>query len=211
MDLGNFRREYLKGGLTRTDLAEEPAAQFTTWFEEARKGELTDPTAVVVATANKHGRPSQRTVLLKYYDEQGFVFFTNYESRKAHELAENPFASMLFVWLHLERQVIINGRVEKVSAAESAKYFMSRPKESQMAAWISSQSKVLTSRQVLLQKFDEMRRKIGEGKVPLPSFWGGYRLVPDEFEFWQGRKNRLHDRFRYSPQDGKWQIERLAP
>jgi len=151
-------------------------------------------------------------VLLKYYDEEGFVFFTNYESRKAAEMKENSRVSLLFVWLGLERQVQINGVVGKISAAESAKYFMSRPKESQMAAWVSSQSHKLSSRQILLQKFQELKTKIGEGKVPLPSFWGGYKVAPVEIEFWQGRKNRLHDRFQYLKQDdGSWTLERLAP
>lgn len=168
---------------------------------------------MVLATASSTGQPSQRTVLLKYYDEIGFVFFTNYSSRKASELKENQKVSLIFVWLELERQVIISGTAGKVSAAESAKYFMSRPKESQMAAWISSQSHPVSSRQLLMQKFQEMKTKIGEKKVPLPSFWGGYRVKPAAIEFWQGRKNRLHDRFLYTKDDesGLWSSERLAP
>ena len=167
---------------------------------------------MILATVGANGQPSQRTVLLKYYDEKGFVFFTNYESRKASEMKINNKVSVLFVWLDLERQVQINGTVAKISTAESAKYFMSRPKESQMAAWVSSQSHKLSSRQILLQKFQEMKTKIGEGKVPLPSFWGGYRVEPVEIEFWQGRKNRLHDRFQYlKSDDGSWQLARLAP
>jgi pyridoxamine 5'-phosphate oxidase len=168
---------------------------------------------MILATVNGKGQPSQRTVLLKYYDEKGFVFFTNFSSRKASEIKENSHVSLIFVWLDLERQVIINGRAEKVPAAESARYFMSRPKESQMAAWVSSQSHPISSRQMLLQKFQEMKTKIGEGKVPLPSFWGGYRVEPTEIEFWQGRKNRLHDRFLYTKDSatGSWSTERLAP
>jgi pyridoxamine 5'-phosphate oxidase len=187
--------------------------QFTEWFEQAQKTEIADPTAMTLATVDSSGQPSQRTVLLKYYDEKGFVFFTNYESRKAKEIQDNARVSLLFVWLDLERQVMVNGIASKISAAESAKYFMSRPKESQMAAWVSSQSHPLSSRQMLLQKFDEMKRKIGAGKVPLPSFWGGYRVEPIEIEFWQGRKNRLHDRFLYSRKADlkEWTIERLAP
>lgn len=213
MDLSQFRREYLKGGLSRSSLNADPMLQFTTWFDQARKTEIADPTAMVLATVGSGGQPSQRTVLLKYYDEQGFVFFTNFESRKAKEIQDNSKVSLLFVWLDLERQVMINGTARKISAAESAKYFMTRPKESQMAAWVSSQSNPLTSRQILLQKFQEMKRKIGEGKVPLPSFWGGYRVEPAEIEFWQGRKNRLHDRFLYSRtgESNGWTIERLAP
>ncbi len=201
------------GGLSRSNLDSDPILQFTEWFDQARKIEIADPTAMILATVGKGGQPHQRTVLLKYFDEKGFVFFTNFESRKAREIKENANVSLLFVWLDLERQVMINGTAAKVSAAESAKYFMSRPKESQMAAWVSSQSNVLSSRQMLLQKFDEMKRKIGEGKVPLPSFWGGYRVEPVEIEFWQGRKNRLHDRFLYTKiaDTNEWTIERLAP
>lgn len=187
--------------------------QFTQWFEQAQKTDIPDSTAMVLATVNEKGQPSQRTVLLKYYDERGFVFFTNFASRKAEEIKVNQQVSLIFVWLDLERQVIINGLAEKVSTAESAKYFMSRPKDSQMAAWVSSQSHPISSRQMLMQKFNEMKTKIGEGKVPLPSFWGGYRVQPTEIEFWQGRKNRLHDRFLYTRdgRSGSWSNERLAP
>ncbi len=211
MDISNFRREYLRGGLQRENLEADPVQQFTAWFDQARKIDIVDPTAMILATVDQKGRPSQRTVLLKYYDETGFVFFTNYESRKAREIKENCNVSLLFVWLELERQVMISGKAKRISATDSAKYFMSRPKDSQVAAWVSSQSHMLSSRQMLLQKFNEMKKKIGEGKVPLPSFWGGYKVVPDEFEFWQGRKNRLHDRFHYTPSDNGWKIERLAP
>lgn len=213
MDLSQFRREYLKGGLSRASLNGDPILQFSEWFDQARETEVADPTAMVLATVGNGGQPRQRTVLLKYYDENGFVFFTNYESRKAREIKDNAKVGLLFVWLDLERQVMINGVASKISAAESAKYFMTRPKESQMAAWVSSQSHTLSSRQILLQKFQEMKRKIGEGKVPLPSFWGGYRVEPVEVEFWQGRKNRLHDRFLYTRinEAKEWAIERLAP
>lgn len=212
MDISNFRREYLKSGLRRVDLESNPVSQFGIWLEQAQKTTIADPTAMILATVNKDGRPSQRTVLLKYFDDDGFVFFTNFGSRKAEEIAENDSASLLFVWLELERQVMINGNASKISTAESARYFMSRPHDSQVAAWVSSQSHRLSSRQVLMQKFAEMKRKFGEGKIPLPSFWGGYRVVPAEIEFWQGRENRLHDRFIYNRQaDGVWQLERLAP
>jgi pyridoxamine 5'-phosphate oxidase len=213
VDLSQFRREYLKGGLSRADLNPDPLLQFSSWFDQARQTSIADPTAMILATVNGAGQPSQRTVLLKYYDHQGFVFFTNYESRKAMEIAANAKVSLLFVWLELERQVMVNGTAGRISTAESAKYFMTRPKESQMAAWVSSQSHPISSRQLLLQKFQEMKRKIGEGKVPLPSFWGGYRVVPLEIEFWQGGQNRLHDRFLYSRKstDEPWNIDRLAP
>ncbi len=211
LDISHFRREYLKGGLQRSNLAADPVLQFSEWFEQARKTDVPDPTAMILATVDPSGKPSQRTVLLKYYDNDGYVFFTNYESRKAREIENNPKVSLLFVWLELERQIMISGTAQKISAAESAKYFMSRPKESQVAAWVSSQSHTLSSRQMLLQKFSEMKKKIGEGKVPLPSFWGGYKVKPDEYEFWQGRKNRLHDRFHYIPAGDGWTIERLAP
>lgn len=203
----------MKGGLSRADLNNDPVLQFSDWFEQARKTEIADPTAMVLATVGGSGRPSQRTVLLKYFDQKGFVFFTNFESRKALEIKGNSQVSLLFVWLELERQVMINGVAGKISVAESAKYFMSRPKESQMAAWVSSQSHPLTSKQILMQKFQEMKTKIGEGKVPLPSFWGGYRVEPLEIEFWQGGQNRLHDRFLYKKDAGAgdWTINRLAP
>ncbi|MFT5729445.1 MAG: pyridoxamine 5'-phosphate oxidase [Desulforhopalus sp.] len=213
MDFSAFRRDYLRGGLSRTDLEKDPMVQFTKWFEQAQQTDISDSTAMTLATVNSKGQPSQRTVLLKYYDEKGFVFFTNFSSRKAGEMKDNQQVSIIFVWLDLERQIIINGSAEKISAAESAKYFLSRPKESQMAAWVSSQSHPVSSRQMLLQKFQEMKTKIGEGKVPLPSFWGGYRVNPIEIEFWQGRKNRLHDRFLYTRdcESDVWSHERLAP
>jgi len=213
VDLSAFRRDYLRGGLSRIDLEIDPMVQFTKWFEQAQQTDISDSTAMTLATVNSKGQPSQRTVLLKYYDENGFVFFTNFSSRKAGEMKANQQVSIIFVWLDLERQIIINGSAEKISAAESAKYFLSRPKESQMAAWVSSQSHPVSSRQMLMQKFQEVKIKIGEGKVPLPSFWGGYRVNPIEIEFWQGRKNRLHDRFLYTKdsESDVWSHERLAP
>ncbi len=212
MDISHFRREYLRDGMQRGSLDSDPIIQFSKWFEQARKTDIADPTAMILSTVNEAGQPSQRTVLLKYFDKNGFVFFTNYESRKAEEIACNSKVSLLFVWLELERQVMINGNAERISKAASAKYFMSRPKESQVAAWVSSQSRSLSSRQVLMLKFNEMRQKFGEGKVPLPSFWGGYCVVPSEIEFWQGRKNRLHDRFLYYREnETTWGTKRLAP
>ena len=212
MDISHFRREYLQGGLNKSDLDHDPVNQFAIWFDQARKTTIADPTAMVLATVDKDSRPSQRTVLLKYFDEDGFVFFTNYGSRKADEIASNDRVSLLFVWLELDRQVMINGHAERISAKDSARYFVSRPRDSQVAAWVSSQSHGLSSRQALMQKFAEMKKKFGEGKIPLPTFWGGYRVVPSEIEFWQGRENRLHDRFIYKMTgNSTWSIERLAP
>ncbi len=211
MDISNFRREYLKDGLQRESLDNDPVVQFGKWFDVARRTDIADPTAMILATVNHKGQPSQRTVLLKYFSEDGFVFFTNYGSRKAKEIANNSKVSLLFVWLELERQIMISGVASRISTAASAKYFLSRPKESQVAAWVSSQSHTLSSRQMLMQKFHEMKKKFEGGKVPLPSFWGGFEVVPSEIEFWQGRENRLHDRFLYSRNDAGWNIERLAP
>ncbi len=211
MDISNFRHEYVKGGLEYADLADSPVEQFSTWFAQAGKTDIPDPNAMVLATVSKEGQPSQRTVLLKYYDEAGFVFFTNRESRKAREMKGNPRVNLHFVWLDLERQISIAGRAEPISAAESARYFMSRPRDSQIAAWVSNQSSRISSRQILMQKFQEMKQKFSNGDVPLPSFWGGYRVVPSTVEFWQGRKNRLHDRFLYVRSEGGWEVERLAP
>lgn len=165
---------------------------------------------MVVATTDGV-RPSTRTVLMKAYDERGLVFFTNYESRKARDIALNNHVSLLFTWYALERQVGILGTAERISPAEALAYFASRPHGSRLGAWVSQQSSVITSRRLLEMKWDEMKRKFSQGQVPLPSFWGGFRVVPSEFEFWQGRENRLHDRFRYTRSDGSWTIERLAP
>jgi pyridoxamine 5'-phosphate oxidase len=211
LDISHFRRDYLKSGLQRKGLDPDPIQQFNAWFEQARITDIADPTAMVLATVSADGQPSQRSVLLKYFDTNGFVFFTNYGSRKATEIASNSKVSLLFVWLELERQIIVSGTASRISTADSARYFMSRPKDSQVAAWVSSQSHPLSSRQMLLQKFHEMKTKFAEGKIPLPTFWGGFRVVPTAIEFWQGRKNRLHDRFLYTPDNDGWKIERLAP
>lgn len=211
MDISQYRREYLRDGLNREDLSENPIEMFTQWFEQARQLDASDPTAMILATVGADGMPSQRTVLLKYYDQDGFVFFTNFDSRKSREMAENNKVSLIMVWLELERQIIINGVAKKISTADSAKYFMSRPKDSQVAAWVSSQSNVISSRKMLMKKFSEMKNKFSQGKVPLPSFWGGYKVQPREIEFWQGRENRLHDRFLYKQSGSIWTAERLAP
>lgn len=213
MDIFELRNEYKKGSLERADLNENPFAQFKKWFDEALECKLEEPNAMDVATVGEDGAPDIRTVLLKTWDERGFVFFTNYESSKAHDIAKNNKVALHFLWLGLERQLKILGYAEKISTMESLRYFVSRPTGSRLGAWVSHQSKVITSRSLLEIKFDEMKRKFKDGEVPLPSFWGGYRIVPHTFEFWQGRPSRLHDRFRYQLQeDGKtWQIDRLSP
>ena len=212
MDISNLRREYRYSGVSREQLHCDPLQQFTRWFEEARGAELQDPNAMILATVDASGQPSQRTVLLKYYDNNGFVFFTNLESKKARQIAANARVSLLFPWLQFDRQVIVEGVAERISTADALRYFMTRPHDSQLAAWVSNQSQPLSSRQVLLQKFDEMKRKVGEGKVPFPSFWGGYRVAPETIEFWQARDSRLHDRFMYRrDENSQWLVERLAP
>ncbi|MGD1083343.1 MAG: pyridoxamine 5'-phosphate oxidase [Verrucomicrobiota bacterium] len=206
------RSEYTRGELHRAGLKASPFEQFALWFQEAMAARLAEPNAMSLATAGADQRPLARTVLLKSYDERGFVFFTNLESRKARQMAENPNVSLLFPWLALERQVIICGAAEKISTAETLAYFITRPRGSQLGSWVSAQSSVITTRSLLEQKWEEMKRKFGEGQVPLPSFWGGYRVAPREIEFWQGRPSRLHDRFLYTRQpDGSWKIDRLAP
>ncbi len=213
MDLSEFRKEYSERGLRRADLAEDPVAEFGKWFGQATELGVAESNAMTLATVDEAGMPFQRTVLLKYFDDGGFVFFTNYESRKSRQISANPRVSLLFPWVTLERQVIIQGRAEKTTAAESMRYFMSRPRDSRIGAWVSNQSEVITSRKFLQQKLAEIRRKFQDGEVPLPSFWGGYRVVPEMIEFWQGGPARLHDRFLYTRQadrDG-WNIERLAP
>jgi pyridoxamine 5'-phosphate oxidase len=211
MDISNFRREYLKSGLERKDLLTDPMAQFSHWFNQAKDTGILDPNAMILATVSKEGRPSQRTVLLKYYDEKGFVFFTNQKSRKANEIGENDQVNLHFLWLELERQISINGCAKAITAAESARYFITRPRDSQIAAWVSTQSQKISSRQLLLKSFSDMKAKFGKGDIPLPSFWGGYRVEPETVEFWQGRKNRLHDRFLYQRENDTWAVERLAP
>ena len=206
------RSEYTRGELHRRDLKSSPFEQFSVWFEQARNSGIVEPNAMSLATAWCDGRPLVRTVLLKSYDERGFVFYTNLESRKSRQLRENPNVSLLFPWLALERQVIIVGKTERVSTAETLAYFATRPRGSQIGAWISEQSSVITRRTLLEMKWEEMKRKFADGEIPLPSWWGGYRVVPSEIEFWQGRASRLHDRFLYTRQpDATWKIDRLAP
>ena len=209
-DVAELRRNYTRDGLRRNSLDPDPVGQFRRWFTDAVAAELVEPNAMVLCTTDGR-RPSSRTVLLKAYDERGFVFFTNYESRKARHIAVQAEVSLLFPWYPLERQVGLLGKAERISAAESLAYFASRPHGSRLGAWVSQQSTVITSRKLLEMKWEEVKRKFSEGEVPLPSFWGGFRVVPVEFEFWQGRENRLHDRFRYVRNGDGWTVERLAP
>ena len=196
--------------LKKPTVDKNPVKQFAKWYKTVLKSGLKEPTAMTLATASKGGVPSARTVLLKGYDEKGFLFFTNYGSRKGRELSENPFAELLFYWMDLRKQVRISGRVEKVSKEESKKYFKTRPLNSQIGAWVSRQSEIIPDRKFLEEKYKEYSEKYKED-VPLPPFWGGFRLIPERFEFWQGRENRLHDRICYLKKNGEWEIMRLAP
>ncbi|MGP4844496.1 pyridoxamine 5'-phosphate oxidase [Marinobacter sp. 1Y8] len=211
MDISDMRRDFESDGLDRDALNDDPVKQFEIWFDHAREAGVLEPNALSLGTARPDGMPGLRTVLLKYFDASGFVFFTNYGSRKANELDGNPQAAMLFPWIALNRQVIVQGKVEKVSKAESLRYFASRPRGSQIGAWVSDQSQVITSRGLLEQKVAEIKQRFSDGEVPLPSFWGGYRVVPDRIEFWQGRPSRLHDRFEYVRDGEQWRIQRLQP
>jgi pyridoxamine 5'-phosphate oxidase len=207
-----FRREYLAGGLRRDMLDACPITQFQRWLEQAVEGEIRDPTAMVLATNDAAGSPWQRIVLLKDVSTAGFVFYTNYRSAKAKAMAEQPVVSAHFPWNALDRQVCLAGRVEKLSLTESARYFLSRPRESQLAAWASRQSRPISSRAVLEAQVAAIRARFGEGELPLPDFWGGYRIVPSRIEFWQGGAHRLHDRYEYRLQSaGDWHIEQLQP
>lgn len=211
-DLADLRREYSIKPLRRENLDADPFRQFDTWFQEALTVEAMDANAMSLATVSADGQPSARTVLLKYYDKTGFVFYTNLGSRKARDISQNPKVALLFYWHELHRQVKIVGAANTISTAENVKYFMRRPRDSQLGAWVSAQSSVITARSVLENTFEQMKEKFANGEVPLPSFWGGYRVTAQTMEFWQGRESRLHDRFIYR-QDGSdsWAIDRLAP
>lgn len=211
MDLFALREDYKKAALNRATLAQDPCSQLRVWMEEAQACTLLEPNAMTLATVDSNGRPFTRTVLLKRIDDKGLVFFTNYESRKAQHIENNPNVSLLLNWLPLERQVGINGVAKKISTAESLAYFVSRPLGSRLGAWVSDQSRVIKSRSLLEAKLEEMKKKFSAGDIPLPSFWGGYRVEPESFEFWQGRQNRLHDRFLYQRENSAWTVERLQP
>ncbi len=211
MAISDLRREYQGVPLDERTTDANPLTQFRTWFELARQREL-DPTAMALSTVNAEGQPSGRMVLLKGLDDRGFVFFTNYDSRKGHELAANPRASVLFYWATLNQQVRAEGQIERVSAAESDAYFASRPPDSRLAALVSPQSQVIASRSALDERFADALEQFPAAEMSRPTFWGGYRLIPSAVEFWQGRPNRLHDRLRYERQpDDSWGRVRLAP
>lgn len=210
-DIADLRREYTRGGLRRKDLPEQPLPLFNQWLKQACDAQLPDPTAMSLSTVDQSGQPYQRIVLLKRVDESGFVFFTNLGSRKAQHIKDNPRVSLLFPWHWLERQVMVLGQVEKLPVSEVLTYFSSRPRDSQIGAWVSHQSRHISTRGILEGKFLEMKQKFSQGKIPLPDFWGGYRIKPESVEFWQGGAHRLHDRFIYQRDGETWQITRLAP
>ena len=210
-EISDIRREYTLGELHSEDVPSDPMVLFNAWLEVVRDSKIQDPTAMSVATVDEHGQPFQRIVLLKRFDNDGFVFFTNLESRKALHIANNANVSILFPWHSLEKQVAVTGVAEPLSKTEVLKYFMSRPKESQIAAWVSKQSSPISARKALESKFAEMKAKFANGDVPLPKFWGGYLVRPSSIEFWQGGEHRLHDRFIYTKVADVWQRSRLAP
>ena len=212
MDISDCRREYMSQGLDLGDLDKDPVKQFELWFQQASDAGIQDANAFSLATYDLTSGPSVRTVLLKLFDAKGFVFFTNYNSQKSKQIQSNGQVAMLFPWLPLNRQVKVEGHCEKISTAASLKYFATRPRGSQIGAWCSDQSEVIESRSFLEQKYREAADKFKSGTIPLPSSWGGYRIVPHSIEFWQGQENRLHDRFQYTKQGNEdWSIERLAP
>ncbi|MGQ9869316.1 pyridoxamine 5'-phosphate oxidase [Leptodesmis sp.] len=209
--IADLRLTYTRAQLTEADVDPDPIRQFQLWFEQALAADILEPNAMTLATATKDGIPSARIVLLKGVSDRGFVFFTNYESHKGQELAENPQAALVFLWQALERQVRIEGTVEKVSDAETVAYFHSRPRESQLGAWVSNQSQVIASREVLEQRLAELNQQYQNQEIPRPPHWGGYCVIPHMIEFWQGRPSRLHDRLRYRLDNHHWILERLAP
>ncbi len=211
LDLQEMRTDYKKASLDESSVPVEPFELFETWFSQAQDAQIKDPNTMILATSSKENIPNIRAVLLKIFDEKGFVFFTNYNSIKAKEIEQNPHVALEFLWLELERQVRIIGTCEKISTSESVSYFMKRSRGSQIGAWVSEQSSVISSRQMLQMQIEKMKEKFAKGSVPLPDFWGGYRVIPTQIEFWQGRESRLHDRILYTKTDTEWKIERLAP
>jgi pyridoxamine 5'-phosphate oxidase len=211
VDASNLRKEYTSAGLDKADVDHDPVVQFQVWFENAIDADLHEPNAMILATATTDGKPSARTVLLKGYDERGFVFYTNYEGRKAGELETNPECALLFYWGELERQVRVEGTVSRISEQESDEYFASRPRGSRLGAWASQQSQPVEDRSVLEERIKALETEYERREIPRPPFWGGYRVEPEEIEFWQGRESRLHDRLVYRREDGAWRIERLQP
>lgn len=206
-----LRAQFMTDGLSRKELNTDPWYQFQNWYQLIQSTDIPEPTTMCLATVDKDGQPWQRMVLLKLYDEHGFVFFTNYSSRKARHISDNPNVSLLFPWHALGRQVKITGTAARIPSADSIKYFSTRPRGSQLGAWASPQSEVIKSRAMLDTLFEQMKDKFHHGEIPLPDFWGGYRVTPETFEFWQARESRLHDRFIYTKEEEQWQIERLAP
>lgn len=209
-DIQNLRRQYSKSTLSVSSVSKDPFKQFEKWFQDVLNSGFLEPNAMTLATATKAGKPSARVVLLKGIHDGGFVFYTNYKSKKGKDIEDNPFGSILFYWDRLERQVRIEGKIEKVSHQESEEYFNTRPYKSRVGAWASKQSSVIESRSAIVREFLKYMMKF-KTHVPLPDLWGGYRLIPDSFEFWQGRPNRLHDRVRFTKNKSGWKIERLAP
>ena len=211
-NIANFREDYQAGSLNKEDMLANPIQQFQIWMQAAIQQEVKEPNAMTLATATSDGIPSARIVLLKGYGEDGFVFYTNYNSVKGNELDSNPHAALVFCWLQMERQIRIQGTVERISKEDSTTYFHSRPKGSQIGAWASPQSRTLENRSILENNKANLEQQYAEAEqLPCPPYWGGYRVIPHKIEFWQGRTSRLHDRWRYTKEDGVWKMERLAP